>query len=200
MAFQTFLVVGEWRVRTFVSFVVISVVLAVSPIAATAAQEGAYRLNPGDILNISVWKEEEMTRQVTVLPDGMISFPLAGHLQAAGLNAADLQAELVQRIKKYVAEPVVTVSVEQVSGNIVYVIGQVKNPGQFPIIRPIDVMQALSVAGGLTPFGDEDDIMILRCENGRQTSLPFNYSDVKRGKNLELNVVLKPGDVVVVPD
>ena len=89
---------------------------------------------------------------------------------------------------------------DQVSGNIVFVIGQVNNPGQFPIVRPIDVMQALSIAGGLTPFGDEDDIKILRRENGRQVSLPFNYSHVKRGKSLELNVVLKPGDVVVVPD
>jgi polysaccharide export outer membrane protein len=87
-----------------------------------------------------------------------------------------------------------------VAGNIVFVIGQVNNPGQFPIVRPTDVMQALSIAGGLTPFGDEDDIMILRRENGRQVSLPFDYSDVKRGKNLELNIVLKSGDVVVVPD
>jgi len=166
----------------------------------SVAQEEVYRLNPGDLLNISVWKEEEMTRQVVVLPDGSISFPLAGHLKAAGQTPAQVQAELIKRIKKYIAEPVITVSIDEVAGNIVFVIGQVNNPGQFPIVRPIDVMQALSIAGGLTPFGDEDDIMILRRENGRQISLPFNYSDAKRGKNLESNIVLKPGDVVVVPD
>jgi polysaccharide export outer membrane protein len=191
--------VGEVLVLRFVYLLAITMIIVGRPVVSLA-QDDVYRLNPGDVLNISVWKEEEMTRPVAVLPDGTISFPLAGHLKAAGLTAAQVQAELVKRIKKYIAEPVITVSVEQVAGNIVFVIGQVNNPGQFPIVRPTDVMQALSIAGGLTPFGDEDDIMILRRENGRQVSLPFDYSDVKRGKNLELNIVLKSGDVVVVPD
>ena len=164
------------------------------------AQEGGYPLNPGDLLEVSVWKEEGMTRQVLVLPDGMISFPLAGHMKAAGQTAAQVQAALTKRLQQYIPEPVVTVTVQAVSGNTIYVIGQVNNPGQFPAGHNMDVMQALSVAGGLTAFGDENDIRVLRRENGKQVSFPFDYSAVKNGKNLELNIVLHSGDVVVVPD
>ena len=172
---------------------------ALQPYSASA-QGPQYILNPGDVLDVSVWKEEEMTRQVLVLPDSTISFPLAGHMNVAGMSAQAVQEELVKRIKKYISEPVITVSVNQVTGNKIFVIGQVNNPGEFAVSRSVDVMQALSLAGGLTAFGDEDDIKILRRENGQQIALPFDYSDVKRGNRLDLNVVLKPGDVVVVPD
>jgi len=164
------------------------------------AQEGGYLLNPGDVLEVSVWKEEGMTRDVLVLPDGMISFPLAGHMMAAGKTAASVQDALTKKLQQYIPEPVVTVSVKAVSGNTIYVIGQVNNPGQFPAGHNMDVMQALSVAGGLTAFGDQNDIMVLRREGGKQVSFPFDYSKVKGGKNLELNIVLHSGDVVVVPD
>ena len=174
--------------------------MLVGNISVASSQDGGYQLNPGDILDISVWKEEEMTRQVVVLPDGTISFPLAGHMSVAGNTARVVQEELVKRIKKYIAEPVVTVSVSQVGGNKIFVIGQVQNPGEFPVSRPTDVMQALSLAGGLTAFGDEDDIKILRRKNGGQVAIEFDYSDVKRGNRLEQNIILKPGDVVVVPD
>ena len=180
-------------------FFVLVALLVISPTFA-AAQDGGYLLNPGDLLDVAVWKEEEMSRQVLVLPDGTISFPLAGHLKASGLTARQVQDELVKRIKKYISEPVVTVSVGGVGGNKIFVIGQVRNPGEFPVSRPTDVMQALSLAGGLTAFGDEDDIKILRREGGKQVALPFDYSDVKRGERLDLNIVLRPGDVVVVPD
>ena len=160
----------------------------------------SYRLNPGDVLQISVWKEEGMERQVLVLPDGMISFPLAGHLKAAGRTALEVQDALMERIKRYIPEPVITVSVPSVAGNQIYVIGQVQRPGQFPATHRIDVMQALSLAGGLTPFADEDDIKILRREKNKQLALPFDYSEVKNGRNLDLNIVLESGDVVVVPD
>ena len=168
--------------------------------APALAQEGPYRLNPGDVLQVSVWKEEGLQRDVLVLPDGMISFPLAGHLMAAGRTAQEVQDALVERIKKYIPEPVITVSVPSVAGNKIYVIGQVNRPGEFLATHRIDVMQALSLAGGLTPFADEDDIKVLRRENGKQLALPFDYSEVKKGKSLELNVVLKSGDIVVVPD
>ena len=180
-------------------FFLLVALLVISPTFA-AAQDGGYLLNPGDLLDVAVWKEEEMSRQVLVLPDGTISFPLAGHLKASGLTARQVQDELVKRIKKYISEPVVTVSVGGVGGNKIFVIGQVRNPGEFPVSRPTDVMQALSLAGGLTAFGDEDDIKILRREGGKQVALPFDYSDVKRGERLDLNIVLRPGDVVVVPD
>lgn len=164
------------------------------------ARAEPYRLNPGDVLDIGVWKEESMQRQVLILPDGTISFPLAGHLAAAGSTAAQVQDELAKRIRIYIPEPVVTVSVASVGGNAIYVIGQVKQPGRFNVASQIDVMQALSLAGGLTPFGDEDGIKILRRENNKQTAVAFDYSAVKKGKELEANILLRPGDVVVVPD
>jgi polysaccharide export outer membrane protein len=177
--------------------------LLVSALFALPASAWAepYRLNAGDVLDISVWKEENMQRQVLILPDGTISFPLAGHLTAAGRTAAEVQKEFVKRIKTYIPEPVVTVSVASVGGNAIYVIGQVKQPGRFSVASQIDVMQALSLAGGLTPFGDEDGIKILRREkNNKQTAMAFDYSAIKRGKKLEANILLRPGDVVVIPD
>lgn len=172
-------------------------VLFALPVSARA---DPYQLNAGDVLDIAVWKEESMQRQVLILPDGMISFPLAGHLAAAGRTAAEVQDELVKRIKTYIPEPVITVSVASVGGNAIYVIGQVKVPGRFNVTSQIDVMQALSLAGGLTPFGDEDGIKVLRRQNNKQTAMAFDYSAVKRGKKLEANILLRPGDVVVVPD
>jgi len=164
------------------------------------AQGNGYLLNPGDVLEVSVWKEEGLTRDVLVLPDGMISFPLAGHLKAAGQTAASVQAALTKSLQQYIPEPVVTVTVREVSGNRIYVIGQVNNPGEFPAGHNIDVMQALSLAGGLSAFGDENDIKVLRRQGDKQISFPFDYSAVKKGKNLELNIVLQAGDIVVVPD
>jgi polysaccharide export outer membrane protein len=170
----------------------------IMPVASANAE--AYRLNAGDILDISVWKEEGMQRQVLILPDGTISFPLAGHLTAAGRTAAEVQDALAKRIQVYIPEPVVTVSVASVGGNSIYVIGQVKLPGRFDVTSQIDVMQALSLAGGLTPFGDENSIRVLRRSGNKQTAVRFDYSAVKRGQHLETNILLQPGDVVVVPD
>ena len=166
------------------------------------AQEASYRLNPGDILNISVWKEEGMQQETLVLPDGMISFPLAGHLMAAGKTPLEIQDSLVARIREFIPDPQITVTVMQTRGNKVYVVGQVNNPGEFPVSHRIDVMQALSLARGLTPFGDENDIRILRRDRatGKEQSLPFDYSAVKNGEKLESNILLESGDVVVVPD
>ena len=173
--------------------------LSLLPLPAFA-QGGGYLLNPGDVLEVSVWKEEGMTRDVLVLPDGTISFPLAGHLKASGLTAAAVQKALTDRLQQYIPEPVVTVTVRDVTGNKIYVIGQVNNPGEFPAGHAIDVMQALSLAGGLTAFGDENDIKVLRRKGDKQISFPFDYSAVKKGNNLDLNIVLQSGDIVVVPD
>jgi polysaccharide export outer membrane protein len=176
--------------------------LLVSVISLPAsAQDASYLLKPGDILNISVWKEEGMQLETLVLPDGMISFPLAGHLKAAGKTPRDVQNSLAGRIKEFIADPLITVTVKSTDGNKIYVVGQVNKPGEFPVTHIIDVMQALSLAEGLTAFGDEDDIRILRRgPDGRQESIAFDYSAVKNGNNLETNIQLQSGDVVVVPD
>jgi polysaccharide export outer membrane protein len=165
-----------------------------------AAAAEPYRLNPGDVLQISVWKEEGMQREVLVLPDGNISFPLAGHIQAAGRSPEELQGILINKLKKYFAGPVITVSVMQLTGNKIFVIGQVRSPGQFLANRPIDVIQALSLAGGLTTFADEDAIKILRRDkNGKQQAIGFNYAEISKGRGLSRNIVLRSGDVVIVP-
>ena len=168
--------------------------------AGPALAVESYKLNPGDVLQIAVWKEEGLQQQVLVLPDGDISFPLAGHIKAAGLSPEQLQNVLQTRLKNFFADPVITVTVVQVSGNKIYVIGQVRGPGEFPANRPVDVMQALSLAGGLTTFAAEGDIKVLRRDpNGKQRALAFDYKEVSKGNRLDTNVVLQPGDVVVVP-
>lgn len=159
----------------------------------------SYSLQPGDILEISVWKEPDLQREVLVRPDGGISFPLVGNIKAKNSSVQDVNKEITTRLSKYIPDPVVTVSLKQMLGNRVYVVGKVLKPGEFLINRNIDVMQALSMAGGLNPFADGDEIMILRRINGVQKSIPFHYGSVVDGKDLTQNIVLWPGDVVVVP-
>jgi len=190
---------GRRGVR-LVRWLALACALAVWVSGQVAYGADAYKLNPGDVLQISVWKEEGMQQQVLVLPDGDISFPLAGHIKAAGLSPEQLQKVLQTRLKNFFADPVITVTVVQVSGNKIYVIGQVRSPGEFLANRPLDVMQALSLAGGLTTFAADTKIKVLRRDaNGSQHALAFNYSEVSKGESLASNVVLKPGDVVVVP-
>lgn len=185
--------------------ILVAALLAILPLAAGAqnpatppANTEPYTLNAGDVLDISVWREEDLQRQVLVLPDGTISFPLAGQIEAAGRTTEDVQLTISDRLEKYIPGAVVTVSVLNVSGNKIYVIGAVNNPGEFQVTRSIDVMQALSLAGGLTPFAGEDSIRILRRQDGADVSYPFYYSDVKHGDKLEMNIQLKSGDVIVV--
>ena len=158
-----------------------------------------YKIQPGDILMVSVWKEEDMTQEVIVRPDGQITFPLVGEAKAAGNSVEDLRLLISEGLKKYIPDPVVTVSVRQLTGNTVYVIGKVNRPGEFPIVRNIDVMQALSVAGGTSTYAALNDIKILRRENGKLRALSFKYAEVEKGKRLEQNIILQAGDVVVVP-
>ena len=158
-----------------------------------------YTVLPGDVLQISVWKEPELQMKVLVRPDAAFSFPLAGDISTEGLSVVDLQAELTKRLSRYISSPVVTVSVTEVLGNKVYVIGQVNKPGEFVVNPQVDVMQALSMAGGVTAFAATNDIRILRRTGSRQFALSFRYNDVLKGRNLEQNVVLQSGDIVVVP-
>ena len=158
-----------------------------------------YRVQPGDVLFVSVWKETDLQLQVLVRPDGGLSFPLAGDVSASGLTVEALGEEIAKRLRKYIPVAVVTVAVKELGGNRIYVIGKVNRPGEYPFSRPLDVMQALSLAGGATPFASLNDVRVLRRENGRQTSIPFHYGDVERGRNLEQNIELETGVTVVVP-
>ena len=163
------------------------------------ASDGDYRIQASDILLVSVWKEEDLQIEVIVRPDGKFSIPLAGDIVAASKTIEEVRADVAARIEKYIPDPVVTVTLRQSLGNRIFVLGKVNRPGEFPLTQDLDVMQALALGGGLATFADADDISILRRENGTQTATPFNYSEVEYGKNLGQNILLKPGDVVVVP-
>jgi polysaccharide export outer membrane protein len=178
--------------------------LAVAIVGAAGAQQvmapdQSYKVLPGDKLQISVWSEEDLQEEVLVRPDGAFSFPLCGDISARNRSVIELQEEITKRLSQYISDPVVTVSVAQVLGNKVYVIGQVTRPGAFVVNPQVDVLQALSMAGGTTPFASLNDIKILRRTGDRQQALRFRYDDVIKGRNLEQNVILQSGDVVVVP-
>ena len=164
---------------------------------ATVAE--GYKLQPGDVLQVNVWKETELQSEVLIRPDGGISFALAGDLPAAGLTTDELRAQLEARVRKLVPGAVVTVSVKAPNGNRIFVIGKVTHPGDFTLTRPIDVMQAISLAGGLTPFASANSVRVLHREGGRETSVRFRYSEVSKGKHLEQNILLQSGDTVIVP-
>ena len=159
----------------------------------------AYHVRPGDIMTVSVWKETELQSEVLVRPDGGFSFPLAGDVDAVGKTVDEIRAVLVERLKRYIPNPVVTVAVKLIGGNRIYVVGRVNHAGDFPLSTPLDVMQAIALAGGATPFAAINDIVILRRQNGEQQALHFHYSDVARGRDLSQNVLLQGGDTVVVP-
>jgi len=166
---------------------------------ATAPVLPAYRLQPGDVVDVSVWKETDLQKEVLVRPDGGLSFPLAGEVDARGKSVDEVRVILAERLQKYIPNPVVTVALKQIGGNRIYVLGRVNHAGEFPFANSLDVMQAISLAGGATPYAALNEIVILRRQNGRQQSFSFRYLDVAHGHSLQQNIVLESGDTVVVP-
>ncbi len=166
---------------------------------ADTARNPAYELQPGDVLQVSVWKETDLQSEIVIRPDGGISFPLAGDLAAAGKTTDELRADLEERVRKLVPDAVVTVEVKVPNGNRIYVIGKVNKPGDFALNRPVDVMQAIGLAGGVTPFANTNRIRVLHRDGARQVSIRFRYGDVAKGRHLEQNIVLQSGDTVIVP-
>jgi polysaccharide export outer membrane protein len=164
-----------------------------------AVLDATYPIGPGDVLGISIWKDEALTKDVVVLPDGVISFPLVGLIKAAGKTVAQLKSELEERLSQYVTDPVLNVEVKQVNSLIIYVIGRVNTPGRFNLNTNITALQALATAGGLNPFAKRDKVKIMRQEGGITRIFPFHYDDIADGKHLEENIELKRGDVIVVP-
>ncbi|MFI5330364.1 MAG: polysaccharide biosynthesis/export family protein [Desulfobaccales bacterium] len=171
---------------------------AEAALVAKVTQE-TYQLGPEDAIEISVWKEPDLTKQLVVRPDGKISYPLVGEIQAAGMTVKQLQDEISKRLGKYVTDANVTVILVKTQYYKVFVTGKVNKPGDFVVGRPTDVMQAISIAGGLTPFASPSSIVVLRKVGGKDEVMPFNYNDVSQGRSLEQNRTLLPGDVVVVP-
>ncbi len=186
--------------KSVLSPVCFAVCLVLLSVVQSVAADSSYKINPGDILRIDVWNEESLTREVAVQPDGYISFPLVGEMGVGGNTATAAQVSLAEALSKFLKDtPTVTVTVQQLLGNKVYVLGKVNRPGEYPINRPTDVMQALAMAGGLNTFASENSINILRrIKTGEQIAIPFEYGEVKAGDELHTNIVLQSGDVVVV--
>lgn len=158
-----------------------------------------YLIGAGDVLDISVWKDEAQTKTVVVLPDGTISFPLIGEVVAEGKTVSQLKDEIRQKVSHFVPDPVLTVIVHQVNSMLIYVVGRVNNPGRFLLSTNVNVLQALTMAGGLNPFAKRDKITVMREEAGDTGIYKFNYDEVAAGENLQQNIRLRRGDVVVVP-
>jgi len=167
--------------------------------ALQATAEPDYRIGPGDQLSIEVWRDKDLARLVTVLPDGKVAYPMIGEVVAAGKTVAQLQKELEGKLSLYVKDAVITVEVRQVNSLQIYVLGRVKTPGRSLLTSNIDVLQALAIAGGPDQFAKLSRIMIFRREGGKTVMIPFDYDDVVAGKNLGSNILLRRGDVVFVP-
>lgn len=163
------------------------------------AETNEYKINPGDILEISVWQEEDLQRELRVLPDGTISFPLVGIIKASEKSSRILQNEITTILSAFITEPIVSVFVKESAGNAVYVLGKVKAPGKFVMHQPMNVMQILSIAGGLTVFANANNILIFRRNKDSFNTFKFEYDEVKDGDELDKNIFLKGGDVIVVP-
>ncbi len=158
-----------------------------------------YVIGPDDVLTVVFWREKELSSEVAVRPDGKITLPLVNDIQAAGLTPEQLRDELTKAAEKFVEGPTVTVVVKQINSRKVFVTGMVSKPGPYPLMGPTTVLQLIATAGGLHEFADKKNIRILRTVNGKQTAIRFNYEDVRKGKNLQQNIELKPGDTIIVP-
>jgi polysaccharide export outer membrane protein len=172
---------------------------AASTAAAAVALPSDYVIGPEDVIGILVWREQEMSGDVPVRPDGMITLPLLGDMRAAGYRPDELKGLIETTASRFITEPNVTVVVRQINSRKVFITGEVAKPGEYPLSGPRTVMQLIALAGGLNEYADANAITIMRMENGRQRSFKFHYKDVARGKALAQNIQLQPGDTVVVP-
>ncbi len=184
--------------KLFLIFTTVMMVLSTSS-SAVASKTEDFRLGPGDVIEISVWKDQDLTRQIIVQPDGFISFPLIGEIKAAGQTVSQIRQEITKRLSDYMSNPIVTVTPVKIESYKIYVIGKVNKPGMFVVLPRVTVLQALSMAGGTNPFADLSDIVIIRHTASGETKIDFDYNDIASGKNLEQNIELQSGDVVLVP-
>ena len=178
---------------------IVSIGVFFTSLAISAESNSAYRLNQGDTLFISVWGDETLNKEVKVLPDGSISFPLAGRIEVANTSTPDVEKALTEKLKTYLSDPQVSVVVTNTEGNRFYIIGKVLKPGPFMLAAPTTVLQALSYAGGLDKFADLKDIKVLRNGDKGQVTIPVNYDQLINGQDLNSNILLLTGDTILVP-
>ncbi|MGD9161043.1 MAG: polysaccharide biosynthesis/export family protein [Desulfobacteraceae bacterium] len=167
--------------------------------ASTASAANEYKIGPGDILEITVWNDEQLSRQVVVPPDCMVSYPLAGDFYVKGMTVALLEEKIQEQLNKYLPDTPVSVSLLAANDLKIYITGKVNKPGMYPVNLETSVMQALAMAGGLSIFADAKDIIILRRQGDGTIKLNFNYNEIEQGENLGQDILLKRGDVIVVP-
>ena len=161
---------------------------------------GSYIVGEADVLRINVWKQPEISQlNVVVRPDGMVSVPLVGEVKVSGMTPVQIEAALISELKQYVNEPRVTVTVAEIGSKTVYVTGEVQHPGAYPLVGPVDVLQIIAKAGGVTPYAHRRSVFVLREIDGKKKKVPVNYDRVFHGKNPDQNINLQPGDTVVVP-
>jgi polysaccharide export outer membrane protein len=179
---------------------VMMVILALASAGVQSQAPKPYTLRHGDAVMVSVWRDEALRMEVRVLPDGSITFPLAGRVEVAGLSTSEAEARIAEKLKKFIPDPVVTVAITGIEGSRVYVLGKVVNPGPFVLTSPnTSVLQVLSQTGGLDRFADGNSIRVLRDTPQGPQVLPVRYNDLLKGSQLETNVVLVPGDTILVP-
>jgi polysaccharide export outer membrane protein len=184
--------------KTIISFILACLALTVSQTNAFAADK-FYTIGPGDVLEISVWNEPDLSKKLVVPPDGVLAFPLINPIKVTNLTITALKKAITQRLSEYVPDATVTVLPININSLRAYVIGKVNKPGEFSISMQTTVLQILAKAGGLTPFASDGNIKILRYKNKKIVNIPFDYGEVEKGKNLEQNIILEAGDVVLVP-
>ncbi len=180
------------------NYTTLLLILSIVLVGITAAYGAEYRIGPGDVLEIDVWKNPDLQKTLVVLPDGKIHFPLVKGIQAAGMTVGELEAAMITKLSKFIPEPDLSISIVQVNSLMLYVIGKVNKPGRFLVNSDVDVLQALALAGGLSPFAKEKEIGIFRKKEGDTQILNFNYDQVSKGENIEQNIILQRGDVIVV--
>ncbi len=182
-----------------VVFVVLSLQMASFAFSQELKMSQDYIVHPSDILEISIYGETDMVRELVVRPDGNVSFPLVGDIKVAGQSTSEVKKLIDEKVSTYIPQASSTVIVKSLGSLKYYVVGEVGNPGMFNVSTQINVLQALSLAGGMRTFADQDNIKIIRGHGIDTKQIPFNYSEAKKGKNLEQNILLKRGDVVLVP-
>jgi polysaccharide export outer membrane protein len=170
-----------------------------SSVTSADEKNAAYLLSPGDVILVSVWREETLRQEVRVLPDGSITFPLAGRIEVAGLDSTAVAQKVAAKLEKYLPEPNVSIVITGIEGNLVYVQGKVVKPGPVQMAGPTAVLQALSMSGGLDKFANQDAIKIVRRKGYAQEILPVRYSDLISGRDMSTNIQLQAGDTLIVP-
>ena len=173
--------------------------LRASPQGSVSEVDGDYHVGPGDVITISVWKEPEVSTSVVIRPDGKISIPLVNDLAVDGRSPMEIQNILAEKLSPFIQTPNVTVTVKEINSKKVFVLGEVNRAAAYQITQPTTVLQILTEAGGLRPFAKQKSIYVLRMEKGKQAKFPFNYKDVVKGEKIDQNILLRPGDTVVVP-